>query len=279
MTAPPSPATVSEVLGTVDEWPVERVGVAIRLADGSVRRHGDTTGVFQLASVTKLLSAVATLVAVEEGSVALDDPVGPPGVTLRHLLAHASGLSPEGERLTDPGVRRIYANANYDLIGQHVEEATGLPFADYLREGALAPLGMASTRLEGSPAFAGVGTVDDLVRLFAVLADEVLLAPVTVAEAISTQFPGLDGVLPGYGRQTPNDWGLGFERRGTKAPHWTGPDHSADTVGHFGASGTFWWWDPSRRVGAVALTDRPFGEWAVRRWSEFNGALLAAATA
>ena len=35
-------------------------------------------------------------------------------------------------------------------------------------------------------------------------------------------FPELAGVLPGFGYHNPNDWGLGPEIRGTKAPHWTG---------------------------------------------------------
>ena len=62
--------------------------------------------------LTKLLTGLATLVAVEEGTVDLDEPAGPPGSTLRHLLAHASGLPPDdGPPLMAPGRRRIYSNA------------------------------------------------------------------------------------------------------------------------------------------------------------------------
>ena len=106
-----------------------------------------------------------------------------------------------------------------------------------------------------------------------------LLAPVTVspemhARATSVQFPGLDGVLPGYGVQRPNDWGLGFEIRATKRPHWTAPDNSPATFGHFGQSGTFIWADPVAGLALVTLTDRDFGEWAVPLWPALSGEVL-----
>ena len=62
--------------------------------------------------------------------------------------------------------------------------------------------------------------------------------------------------------QRPNDWGLGFEIRDGKSPHWTGSANSARTFGHFGQSGTFLWVDPDAGVALVVLTDRRFGEWA-----------------
>ena len=65
---------------------------------------GETERVFRLASVTKLLTAYATLIAVEEGAVDWDTPAGPPGSTVRHLAAHASGLSfTEGKVQAKPG--------------------------------------------------------------------------------------------------------------------------------------------------------------------------------
>ena len=89
--------------------------------------------------------------------------------------------------------------------------------------------------------------------------------------------PGLDGVLPGFGTQTPNDWGLGFELRDHKSPHWTGSTNSTRTFGHFGAAGTFLWVDPDFEVALVVLTDRPFGEWATLAWPPFADQVLAAA--
>ena len=85
------------------------------------------------------------------------------------------------------------------------------------------------------------------------------------------QFPGLDGVLPGFGRQTPNDWGLGIELRDAKAPHWTGERNSPRTYGHFGRSGTFLWVDPDAGVALACLTDRDFGDWAKEAWPRLVG--------
>lgn len=87
--------------------------------------------------------------------------------------------------------------------------------------------------------------------------------------------PGLKGVLPGYGLQNPNDWGLGFEIRGAKSPHWTGSSSSRRTFGHFGQSGTFLWVDPGAGAACVALTDRDFGPWAIEARPPFTEAVLA----
>ena len=110
-----------------------------------------------------------------------------------------------------------------------------------------------------------------------------LLRPATVsaqmhAEATSVQFPGLDGVLPGFGMQRPNDWGLGFEIRDGKSPHWTGSANSPATYGHFGQSGTFLWVDPARDLALVVLTDRDFGDWAKPLWPALSDEVLASTT-
>ncbi len=84
-------------------------------------------------------------------------------------------------------------------------------------------------------------------------------------------------MLPGVGLQDPNDWGLGFELRDGKTPHWTGDRNSASTFGHFGASGTFLWVDPEAGLALACLTDRAFGPWALDAWPPFSDAVLAAA--
>ena len=105
---------------------------------------------FRLASVTKLLTAYATLIAVEEGAVDWDTPAGPPGSTVRHLAAHASGLSfTEGKVQAKPATRRIYSNVGFDALGEAVAEGAGMPFAEYLHEAVCVPLGMTATRLDG----------------------------------------------------------------------------------------------------------------------------------
>ena len=103
-----------------------------------------------------------------------------------------------------------------------------------------------------------------------------LVTPATLADAVSEQFPGLAGVVPGLGSYDPNPWGLGFELKGAKSPHWTAPGGSPRTFGHFGGSGTFLWVDPDAEVACVVLTDREFGDWAPPLWSSLSADVLAA---
>jgi CubicO group peptidase (beta-lactamase class C family) len=266
-----------ESLRAIENWPVATAAAAVVRADGAVAgSYGPVDHRFPLASVTKPRAAYAALVAVEEGAIELDEPAGPAGSTVRHLLAHASGLAFDEPRATArPGTRRMYSNAGFELLGGHIAKTTDIPFPEYLRQAVLEPLGMASTDLPGSPAKDGVSTVADLIRFAAELQAPRLLAAETVAEATSVAFPGLTGVLPGYGHQRPNDWGLGFEIRDGKSPHWTGAGSAPRTFGHFGQSGTFLWVDPDARAACVALTDRHFGPWAVEAWPVFTDAVLA----
>ncbi|WP_066944450.1 serine hydrolase domain-containing protein [Streptomyces lushanensis] len=263
-------------LALIENWPVTTAATAVVRADGTVvGAYGPTSHRFPLASVTKPLAAYAVLVAYEEGAVELDEPAGPEGSTVRHLLAHTSGLAFDQHRAAGaPGTRRLYSNAGFEVLGEHVAKATDIPFADYLREAVLEPLGMTSTSFEGSPARDAVSTVDDLVRFAAEIQTPRLLDPRTVLEAMTVVHPGLSGVLPGYGHQKNNDWGLGFEIRDAKSPHWTGASSSPRTFGHFGQSGTFLWVDPDAGAACVALTDRPFGPWAVAAWPPFTDAIL-----
>ncbi|MFF9471541.1 serine hydrolase domain-containing protein [Streptomyces roseolus] len=264
-------------LAATENWPVPTAAVAVVRADGTVAgSHGPTGQRFPLASVTKPLAAYAVLVAYEEGAIDLDEPAGPEGATVRHLLAHTSGLAFDENRVqAAPGTRRIYSNTGFEVLGDLVAKATDIPFADYLHQAVLAPLGMTATTLEGSPAKDAVSTVDDLVRFAAEVQAPRLLDARTVLDAMTVAYPGLTGILPGYGHQRPNDWGLGFEIRGAKSPHWTGTTSSPRTFGHFGQSGTFLWIDPDVRAACVALTDRAFGPWAIEAWTPFTDAVLA----
>lgn len=265
-------------MSTAREWPVEHVAGSVITADGSVVAElGDLNRPFRLASVTKLLTAYAALVATESGCVAWDDPAGPENSTLRHLAAHASGLAFDDVKiLAKPGTRRIYSNAGFDILGGAIAAGAGVSFAEFLHEAVLSPLDMSRTRLEGSPGADGVSTAADLARFAAELQAPTLVPPDTLSGAVTVAFPGLDGVLPGYGRQTPNDWGLGFEIRDGKSPHWTGATSAPRTYGHFGQAGTFLWVDPEAGAACVVLTDRDFGPWAIEAWPAFTDAVLAA---
>ncbi len=257
-------------------WPVDHAAGAVADRGGVRETAGDTGWVTDLASVTKPLFALACLEAVEEGTLALDAPAGPPGATVRHLLAHASGLPFEGDTpLAGPGRRRIYSNTGFDVLGETLAAAAGMGAAGYLAEAVLAPLGMDATELLGSPAKDGRSGGADLARLAPELLEPTLVAPETLAEATAEQFPGLAGIVPGLGRFDPNPWGLGFERKGAKAPHWTAPDGSPRTFGHFGGAGTFLWVDPDAGVACAVLTDRGFGDWARERWPDLSAAILS----
>ena len=101
-----------------------------------------------------------------------------------------------------------------------------------------------------------------------------LIAAETLAEATTVQFPGLNGVLPDVGRLEPNDWGLGFELRDAKEPHWTGTRNSPRTYGHFGGSGSFLWLDPEPGLALACLGDLDFGPWALEAWPALSDGVL-----
>ncbi|MGH3961526.1 serine hydrolase domain-containing protein [Mycobacterium sp.] len=266
-------------LDALDDWPVSNAVAAVVGPSGVLAGHGDSSREFPLASVTKLVVARAVQIAIEEGVVDLDTAAGPPGSTVRHLLAHASGLAMHsGQTLAAPGTRRVYSNYGFAVLAETVQQASGIEFGQYLTEAVFEPLAMAATRLDGGAPAAGFGATSTAADLAAFAVD--LLRPATVSapmhvEAIAVQFPGLDGVLPGYGVQRPNDWGLGFEIKDAKSPHWTGATNSPRTYGHFGQSGTFIWADPAVELALVVLTDRDFGDWARPVWPAISDTVIA----
>jgi CubicO group peptidase (beta-lactamase class C family) len=265
-------------LDVIADWPVGNAAAAVIGPAGVLAEYGDVRRRFALASVTKPLVARAAQVAVEEGVVDLDTPAGPPGATVRHLLAHAAGYAMQtADVLAEPGKRRVYSNHGFTVLARTVQDASDIDFATYLAEAVCEPLGMSATVLDGGADAAGHGVTSTVADLSAFAGD--LLRPRTVspgmhAEATTVQFPGLDGVLPGFGTQRPNDWGLGFEIRDGKIPHWTGSGNSPRTYGHFGQSGTFLWVDPEADLAVVALTDRNFGDWTHDVWPALSDGVL-----
>ena len=266
---------LDRALERIRSWPSPSGRAAVVGPEGPVASFGPIDRTSRWASVTKLATACAVLVAAEEGTLDLDEPAGPPGSTVRHLLAHASGLPfDEWSPIAGPGERRIYSNTGYEALAALVAERAGLPFSTYLTEAVLSPSGIRATTLDGTAAAGLVGPLNDLVAFAKALFAPPFVTPETFAEATAVVFPGLAGVLPGFGRQEPCDWGLGFELKGDKRPHWTGSLNSPGTFGHFGGSGSFLWVDPAADIALVCLTDLEFGDWAVEAWPSLSDAVL-----
>ena len=172
------------------DWPVDHVSAAVVKAGEVVDTVGDTARTFRLASITKPLVAWSILVAVEEGTLDLDDPVGQPGCTLRHLLSHAGGYAFDGpDPVAKPERTRIYSNTGIELAGAALTAASAMSVSDYLREAVLDPLGMAGTSLAGSPAHGARGSVDDLARFIAEMRTPTLLSASTRDAAFTSTYP------------------------------------------------------------------------------------------
>ena len=272
-----SSSVVPGVLDQVASWPVPSAAVAVVSRTGVLASFGAPDRPYAWASVTKLLTTLAALDTVARGLLDLDEPAGPPGSTVRHLLAHASGLSLDGELvLSRPGRRRVYSNRGIEIVAETAESRAGKHFSSLLQDEVLRPLGLRHTELRGSPARGAVGPLSDLVALASELLAPAVVDPELLAEATRTAFPGLSGVVPGFGRQPDCSWGLGFEVRDAKDPHWTGSRNSPHTYGHFGRAGSFLWVDPIAGLACVGLAEREFGQWAAQAWPRLADDVLAA---
>ena len=263
-----------QALRQIDGWPVGFAAAGVVTAKGRAEKHGDATRVVRLASVSKPVAALAVLVAAEEGAVDIDEPAGPPGASVRHLLAHASGLPFEGTTpIAPPGKRRIYSNEAFRVLAAHLEERSEMPFAAYVRAAVCEPLDLGLDPA-GDPGSGMHASLEDVLAVGRELLVPTLLAQETLDEMTSVHFPGLPGVLPDHGRFDPLDWGLGVQLN-TRPPSWMGTRTSERAFGHFGGSGTFLWADPFVGIACAALTDRDFGEWAKEAWRALSDAVLA----
>ena len=260
-------------LRQIDGWPVPFATAGVLTREGRIETYGDASRPLPLASVSKPVAALAVLVAAEEGVVDLDEEAGPPGSTVRHLLAHASGLPFEGDvPIAPPGRRRIYSNVGFRVLAAHLSEKAEMPFDDYVRAAVCEPLAIGLDP-RGDPASGMHASLDDVLAFGRDLLMPTIVADETLAEMASTQFPGLSGVLPDYGRFEPLDWGLGVQLN-TRPPSWMGSRASDRTFGHFGGTGTFLWVDPVAGVVCAALTNREFGDWAKTAWPTFSDDVL-----
>lgn len=277
--------SISEILASTDEWPADSVAVSAITPLG-VNTRGDTSAPYPLASVSKLVTAYAVLLANQEGAFGLDDEV-PAGLlpsfdanpSYRELLSHASGIGfREREPEKPPRERRIYSSAGYEVLAEALEKTTEIPFSEYVREAISEPLAI-EIRVEGSAGHGFSASVDAMTALAQEFLTPRLLSEELLSEALTPQYEDLAGIVPGYGRFTPCTWGLGFSLEGNKSQqrgehaHWIGKSMPEDTAGHFGQSGTFLWFHRPTGRAAVVLSNKDFGEWAKERWDVFNDEL------
>lgn len=133
---------------------------------------------YRLASVSKQFTATAIFLLAQDGKLSLDDrarrwlpslPAAAGAITLRQLLSHQGGLIDYEDIMaadtrvplrdkdvlallakTDhlyfaPGTSYRYSNGGYAMLALIVEQASGMPFQDFLRQRIFLPLGMTST--------------------------------------------------------------------------------------------------------------------------------------
>lgn len=250
--------------------------------------------IFHFASITKTVVAYSALIAHERSLLDFAEPANDgitKGATVEQLLSHVSGLPFAGQNtdwdpdpstrhlvsgiVQTPGRRRVYSNLGFEVLGDVIAEHTGTPVDDWVEETVLSQLNLTRSILDGSPAYAMTGTITDLATIAEEYLTPTLITRSTWESATHAHFPEVEGVLPGYGRQTPNPWGLGFEIKGEKNPHWTSSEQSPRTFGHFGQSGSFIWVDPEAGSYAVFLGDEGFGTWHQEHWADLNALLPA----
>ena len=268
-------AAMDDLTSWTSAWPVGWASVGVTDANSTLGAGPDPAEPFRIASISKTMVGFAALVAIEEESIDLDEPAGPDGSTVRHLLAHASGLGFDDDRQVSPvGKRRVYSNVGIERFCEHLTVRTGIAFDAYLREAVFEPLGMASTELRGSPAHGVHSTISDLLVYARELLAPTLIADATLDMATRPHFPDLAGMLPGLTSFDPNPFGLTFEIKDVKDPHWTAPSNAPSTFGHFGGSGSFLWVDPVAGLAAVSIADEDFGSWSLEVWPATNERIL-----
>jgi CubicO group peptidase (beta-lactamase class C family) len=273
------PARAPALHATLQQWAtasgVESVSVALRVGGQTWRSaaRGDGTpgpdpdAPYRVMSVTKTVTAVLVLRAVEAGLIALDAPLPaidgvipavPQGVTVRHLLTHRSGL-PEytevpGYRgdlaltpqeavelalrvplVSAPGTTTRYVNTNYHLLGLLLQQIHGRQYAD-LVAGLASTVGIPGMRVDapdrsGWPAFASGGIVATVADL--ALWGEALFAP---GRALTPESLALMTTDAADG--APAAWGICPCRGPTGADRFAALGHTTAAGGLFRFPGT-----------------------------------------
>ena len=299
-----------------------------------------TDSVFPVASVTKLATSLAILRLWDQGLVGLDAPLkkylpeaaaANPGVTIRRLLTHSAGLPEFNESAWSrdvnlswpvmardslryvpeipPGTKVVYRSLNFALLGQVIEQVTGIPLKQAMPKLVFEPLGIeayqgiepprrtaiihdpgdkhagtpfalwnnAFWRSWGEP-WAGMVTtsVGALGLLRAYLGyPEGFLHSRTLSEATQDQTGGLGGGFP-WQEYPRCPWGLGPMIFLNNMRHWLFPQAPAGAIGMGGYSGCAVFAVPERKiVWAVHGTRTCADPWWEKAFAEVSAAILA----
>jgi CubicO group peptidase (beta-lactamase class C family) len=249
---------------------------AVEIIDpsGTSHRFGNPTGRYEFASVTKLITTHVIADGVQSGFGSFDDDVISEelmsAATLADVLSHASGIRPEGQPSIAPRTKRIYTNEAYDLAEKFFISMLGSGFDDenigsIFEEGLNSSLATTIT-IDGSCAKSASGTFDDLATFCREIREPQFLDPHIHSELTRVHCDGLEGIVPGWGNYANNTWGIGYEIKGTKHPHWMGTLSSPHTYGHFGQSGAFVMHDPVNNISIASVSSESFGPWAKIAW-------------
>lgn len=248
---------------------VDAVGVVD--PDGELSVFGTVKGRYGFASVTKLLTTQVIADAVASGFVSFDDWVNDEyfnkgQVSLSDLLSHSSGIRPDHLECVAPREKRIYTNEAFELAGNFVMKRLGADFENYaigdLFEEGLGLHLNSTIKMNGSCAHSANGSFEDLLAFAQEIRQPTFLEPQIHSQLVKPYLPELSGVLPGWGNYDRNEFGIGYEIKGDKSPHWTGSKSSPQTYGHFGQSGVFVFHDPVNMITASCVTNHDFGPWS-----------------
>ncbi|MBO9336784.1 MAG: beta-lactamase family protein, partial [Roseiflexus sp.] len=145
-------------------------------------------------------------------------------------------------------------------------------------------------RTRTHPAGSVIATARDVARFFQMILDDgsverdpacsstrrQVIAPATARLMITNHAAGLRGGIEGFMTWDECAWGLGFDLRGNKRPHFSGEYTSPHIFGHTRVSGVFAWADPAINLVCVMLANRTlFDAWHTSRWSRFSTAVVA----
>lgn len=235
----------------------------------------DPGRVYDLASLTKVL-CTAELAVRAFPDLDRGHPLLPAGVTLRHLLQHASGWPawrPFHAEATDradlvrrvlatppeapPGARHVYSDLGFIALGAVLEAEAGARL-DRLWAG---PLRWGDPRAEATGAPPGVVHDDNARRMDGVAPHAGLFG--TVDEVAAVVHGWLDGsrvshplARRAFSERGPGSHALGWDTPSPGGRSTAGAEPPADAVGHLGFTGTSVWLSPERGVVAVLLTNR-----------------------